>query len=156
MARTLPLGGYPDHAARPESGLGFSLPRPVPQVATIESMPVSVLLVDDDAGFRRLAARLLSPLGLDIVGEAASVAAALEVVMVVRPDAVLVDVGLPDGDGCMLAERLVALTMRPRVVLTSSDPDAVSDADARRLGAAGFIAKGELPDGRIRHLLAGE
>jgi DNA-binding NarL/FixJ family response regulator len=124
-------------------------------VATIRLMPVSVLLVDDDAGFRRLASRLLTSLGLTVVGEAGTVAAAVDAAAALRPDAVLVDVGLPDGDGCSLAELLTAMSWRPRVVLTSSDSDAVSDADVLRVAAAGFVPKAELPDGRTRQLLTG-
>jgi CheY-like chemotaxis protein len=40
------------------------------------SMPISVLVVDDDPGFRDLASRLLAALGLDVVDQVATVAAA--------------------------------------------------------------------------------
>jgi DNA-binding NarL/FixJ family response regulator len=118
-------------------------------------MPVSVLIVDDDAGFRGLARRLIASLGLTVAGEAATAAAALEAATALRPDAALVDVGLPDGDGRDVAKALVALSWHPLVVLTSSDPDAVSDADIARCGASGFVPKEELPDGATRHFVAG-
>jgi DNA-binding NarL/FixJ family response regulator len=119
-------------------------------------MRVSVLVVDDDPGFRRLAARLLRSLGLSVVGEAESVEAGLDAAATLRPDAALVDIGLPDGDGCALALRLADMDGAPRVLLTSSDPDAVSSEDVRRVGAVGFIPKSDLPDGRLRRLLAGD
>jgi DNA-binding NarL/FixJ family response regulator len=115
-------------------------------------MSVSVLIVDDDAGFRRLAARLLGAAGLTIAGEADTVAGGLDAASALRPDAVLVDVGLPDGDGRALAARLSALSWQPRVVLTSSDPDAVSDGDVERSGARGFVPKQELPNDVARLL----
>jgi DNA-binding NarL/FixJ family response regulator len=119
-------------------------------------MPVSVLIVDDDEGFRRLATRLLVLAGFTVAGEAATAAAAAEAAKALRPDAALVDVGLPDGDGRAVAAQLTALSWRPRVVLTSSDPDAVSAADVERCGAAAFVPKEELPDGASRHLAAAD
>jgi DNA-binding NarL/FixJ family response regulator len=112
-----------------------------------------VLVVDDDPVFRGLARRILTAGGLSVVGEAASVQAAIEAAERLRPDAALVDVGLPDGDGIALAERLAALPWRPRVVLTSSDPDAATPDDVRRVGAAGFVAKDELPNAPLTELL---
>jgi DNA-binding NarL/FixJ family response regulator len=115
----------------------------------------SVLLVDDDPTFRRLARRMLCATGLVVVGEAGTVAAAIAVARAVKPEAALVDVGLPDGDGITLAGELTALPWRPRVVLTSTDPDAAGPEDVRRSGAGAFVAKGELPDAPLRQLLAG-
>jgi CheY-like chemotaxis protein len=111
----------------------------------------SVLVVDDDAAFRALASRLLRSWGHTIVGQAETVAQALALAEELRPDAVLVDVGLPDGDGGDLARRLVALSWRPSVVLVSSDP--VAAAHARDV--APFLAKDELPELRARGWLDG-
>jgi CheY-like chemotaxis protein len=118
-------------------------------------MRASVLVVDDDLDFRRLAARMLAALGLDVVAEAGTYASAVAAVAHLRPDAALVDVGLPDGDGIALARELSALPWRPRIVLTSSDPDAASPEVARSAGAAGFIAKDQLPGASLRAMLAG-
>jgi DNA-binding NarL/FixJ family response regulator len=118
-------------------------------------MPRSVLVVDDDREFRELATRMLTALGFEVVGEAGSVATAHAAAAELRPDAALVDVGLPDGDGLQLAEHLAALPWAPRVVITSSDPDATNPADAHGLGAVGFVAKENLLDGSLRDMLAG-
>jgi two-component system nitrate/nitrite response regulator NarL len=82
------------------------------------SMAPRVLIVDDDPAFRVLATRLLIAFGLALAGEADSVAAAVAAAGSLRPDAVLVDVGLPDGDGIALAGVLAALPWLPQVVLT--------------------------------------
>jgi DNA-binding NarL/FixJ family response regulator len=119
-------------------------------------MPRSVLVVDDDREFRELAARMLTAMGLRVVGEAGSIATAHTAAADLRPEAALVDVGLPDGDGLQLAEHLAALPWAPRVVITSSDPDATNTADARGLGAIGFVAKENLLDGPLRKMLAGD
>jgi DNA-binding NarL/FixJ family response regulator len=112
-----------------------------------------VLVIDDDPVFRGLARRILTASGLSVVGEASSVEEAIEAADLLRPDAALVDVGLPDGDGIELAQRLATLPWRPRVVLTSSDPDAATCEDLHRIGAAGFVAKDELPNAPLTELL---
>jgi DNA-binding NarL/FixJ family response regulator len=116
-------------------------------------MAGSVLIVDDDPVFRGLARRMLAAAGLVVVGEAATVAAAMIVADQLRPEAALVDVGLPDGDGIALARELSALPWRPRVVLTSSDPDAASLDDVRSSGADAFFAKEALPNAPLASLL---
>jgi DNA-binding NarL/FixJ family response regulator len=117
-------------------------------------MHVSVLVVDDDPVFRGLARRMLVAGGLVVVGEAETVATAIIAANDLRPDAVLVDVGLPDGNGIALARELTMLPWRPRVVLTSTDPDAASAEDVRSSGAGAFVAKDELPNAPLKDLLA--
>jgi DNA-binding NarL/FixJ family response regulator len=116
-------------------------------------MSSGVLVVDDDPVFRSLARRMLLAEGLVVLGEAESVATAMAAAQALRPDAVLVDVGLPDGDGVALARALTALPWRPRVVLTSTDPDAASLDDVRASGAHAFVAKDDLPNAPLERLL---
>lgn len=113
----------------------------------------SVLVVDDDPAFRRLAQRILETFGLSVAGEADTAAAAISVAGALRPDAVLVDVGLPDRNGLALAGELVALPWRPRVVLTSSNPEAATATEVRRSGADAFVPKNELPGAALKDLL---
>jgi DNA-binding NarL/FixJ family response regulator len=115
-------------------------------------MPSSVLVVDDDAEFRALAARLLVANGPRVIGEADSVWAALAAAIRLKPTAILVDAELPDGDGIALAEQLAALPWRPRVVLTSVDPDISTADNARRAGATGSVNKVELATTRLAQL----
>jgi CheY-like chemotaxis protein len=116
----------------------------------------SVLVVDDDPEFRKLARRLLAAAGLSVVGEADSVAAALAASTRLEPSAVLLDVELPDGDGVTLARELAALPWHPRVVLTSIDGDITTSEDARSAGATAFVNKAELPNASLAQLLGGE
>lgn len=118
-------------------------------------MSISVLVIDDDPAFRKLAVEILEASGLSVVGEAGTMEAGAAAVRQLRPHAALVDVALPDGSGVALARDLAATPWRPRIVLISSDPTAVTDAIARSAGAAGFIAKEDLPDSRLGELLAG-
>jgi FixJ family two-component response regulator len=115
----------------------------------------SVLIVDDDLQFRELAARLIAGIGLTVVGEAGSVADALEAIVRLKPTAVLVDVELPDGDGLALARKLAMLPWRPRIVLTSAYADITTTADAQRAGALAFVNKTDLPNTPLARLLGG-
>jgi CheY-like chemotaxis protein len=121
----------------------------------IDGMPTSVLIVDDDSTFRVLARRLLIAAGLAVVGEAENVAQGLSMATELRPDAALVDVGLPDGDGFGLARRLTALPWRPRIVLTSVESDVASDGAVRSAGAEAFVHKADLPNAPLARLLGG-
>jgi DNA-binding NarL/FixJ family response regulator len=116
----------------------------------------SVLIVDDDVGFRALAARLLAASGVTVIGEADSAAGALDAAGRLRPSAVLLDAELPDGDGISLARELAALPWRPRIVLTSVDRDIVTAEDVRRAGATGFVNKIDLASAPLVQLLGGE
>jgi CheY-like chemotaxis protein len=117
------------------------------------AMSGSVLVVDDDPAFRRLAEHVLATFGLALAGEADTVAAARAAAGALRPDAVLVDVGLPDGNGIALARELAALPWRPRVVLTSLNAEAVTPSEVRGSGAEAFVPKEELPTAALGDLL---
>jgi DNA-binding NarL/FixJ family response regulator len=116
-------------------------------------MSRSVLVVDDDPAFRRLSYRLLAAFDLSVAGEAGSVAAARRLAAALKPEAVLVDVGLPDGDGIALAGELVALPWHPRVVLTSTDAEAANQQDVRKSGAQAFVPKDQLLNAALHELL---
>jgi DNA-binding NarL/FixJ family response regulator len=113
-----------------------------------------VLVVDDDPAFRGLARRLLIAEGLAVVGEADGVATGLAAARALRPDGALVDMRLGDGDGLALARELLALPWRPRVILTSTHPDAASADDVRRSGAGAFFPKDQLPDAPLKLLFS--
>jgi CheY-like chemotaxis protein len=114
----------------------------------------SVLIVDDDPVFLTLAARIVAELGVDAVATAEDAAEALKVAEDSRPDAVLVDVGLPDRDGTDLAYELSDLPWRPRVVLTSSDSEAFLAIEPREgHHELAFIAKEELASDTLRRVL---
>jgi len=116
-------------------------------------MQCRVLVVDDDAAFRELASALVRDLGLDVAGEAATYAEGAAAADDLRPDAALVDVGLPDGDGFALARRLVAPPWDMRVVVISAVADSAAVHAARQAGACGFIGKDQLSSQELRRLL---
>ena len=104
--------------------------------------PVRVFLVDDHEVVRRGVAEVLEDdPGITVAGEAGSVAEALARVPAVRPDIVLIDMRLPDGDGAALCRGLRQRVPGLRcLVLTSYSEQDALDA-AVRAGASGFLLK---------------
>jgi CheY-like chemotaxis protein len=72
-----------------------------------------IVIVDDHPAFRAWARAVLAADGFRVAGEAADAASAVAEVRAVRPDVVLLDVQLPDGDGFEVAEALRAARPRP-------------------------------------------
>jgi DNA-binding NarL/FixJ family response regulator len=104
---------------------------------------IRVLLVDDHPLFLDgVRAALGSDASIEIVGEAADVAQALELAATTSPDVVLMDLGLPDGSGIDATRSLrqSAPDVRVLVMTMSTDDDAV--VAAMRAGARGYVVKG--------------
>jgi DNA-binding NarL/FixJ family response regulator len=116
----------------------------------------SILVVDDNAAVRGLIVRILTSRGYAVVGEAGSVADALEQAEELRPDVALVDIGLPDGDGFSLTRQLRDRSSSMRVLLFSSDADRTNVAAAVRAGAVGFLPKDELSSPVLDRLIGDE
>ncbi|MBU1189784.1 MAG: response regulator transcription factor [Gammaproteobacteria bacterium] len=100
---------------------------------------MKILLVDDDADLRALIHFALSRDGLLVV-EANNVAAGLRKFDKERPDLVILDINLPDGDGLQLCQQLRSKTNVPILMLTvrNSEDDLVQ---ALELGADDFLSK---------------
>jgi DNA-binding NarL/FixJ family response regulator len=115
----------------------------------------SVLIVDDHASFRDAARLLLEGAGFEVVGESEDAAGAVAATTRLRPAIVLLDIGLPDGDGFEVAERLARSDDPPVVILISSREVAWYRRRLAHSPARGFIAKGELSAGAVEALVGG-
>jgi DNA-binding NarL/FixJ family response regulator len=116
---------------------------------------VTVVIVDDHEGFRRMARRLLEEDGFEVVGEAGDGEAGLAAVETLRPQLVLLDVQLPDTDGIALASRLAASHPETVVVLTSVRPAAHYGDRLTHAAARGFVPKVELSGSMLLEMMAG-
>jgi CheY-like chemotaxis protein len=111
---------------------------------TEAQVQTTVLIVDDDPGFGRVAAEMLAARGYQVVGQATNADEAVSECGRLCPDAVLLDVSLPDGDGVTLAERLRAMCDRLNILLTSTDPNAIGPERLAHSAAGGFVPKPQL------------
>jgi len=104
--------------------------------------PVRLFLVDDHPLVRDgLRARLGAMPGLEIVGEAGSAAEALAQVDTLRPDLMLVDVGMKDMNGIELAALLLQRSAPPHVVMLSMYDNPEYVQRALQAGAHGYVLK---------------
>jgi DNA-binding NarL/FixJ family response regulator len=101
----------------------------------------SVLLVDDHAGFRAEARAMLDGDGYAVIGEAANGAAAVGEARRLRPDIVLLDVGLPDASGLDLVRPIRSAAPGTMVVLISSRRASDYGERVASSGADGFLDK---------------
>jgi len=99
----------------------------------------TILVVDDDAQLRRFLRTTLAGHG-HTVAEAGSVAEAIEAVGRVHPAVILLDLGLPDGDGLSVLRRIPADSRPPVIVLSArgKEGDKVTALDA---GAEDYLTK---------------
>lgn len=103
---------------------------------------IRVVIVDDHSIFRSGLRHDLDA-SIEVVGEAADVPSAIEVITAAAPDVVLLDVHLPGGDGAGGEEVIVACTGVPTRFLALSVSDAAEDVvRVIRAGARGYITKG--------------
>ena len=117
---------------------------PVPQL----------LLVEDDPAIRSALVRALSERGHGVRTEATGMAG-LQAAVEDRPDLVVLDLGLPDVDGCVLLSMLRAVSDVPVIVATARD-DERETVRALDAGADDYVVKpfaAEHLDARIRAVL---
>jgi len=116
-------------------------------------MPRTVLVVDDSAPFRASARGLLEARGYEVIGVAGDGAGALAATRALRPDAVLLDIGLPDVPGTTVAGQLAEDGYDPAVVLVSTLDASSFGRSIDSSGARGFMTKADLGSQRLVDLL---
>jgi DNA-binding NarL/FixJ family response regulator len=116
-------------------------------------MPLRCLLVDDSDAFLETARLLLEREGLAVVGVASSIAEALKQARALRPDLILVDIGLGTESGFTLAGLLARDYNGTDVILISAGAEADYAELIAESPAAGFLAKSELSASRIVRIL---
>ncbi|MCX5192650.1 response regulator transcription factor [Streptomyces sp. NBC_00249] len=108
---------------------------------------IRVLIADDQPLVRRGLALILAPdPGVEVVGEAADGAEAVELAQRLRPDVVVMDIRMPVLDGVQATAELARVRPESRVLaLSTFDMDEYVVA-ALRAGACGFLPKDISPE----------
>jgi DNA-binding NarL/FixJ family response regulator len=103
---------------------------------------IRVVLADDHALLRAGLSQILCASGdIEVVGEAADGAQALELAEQTRPDLVLMDLSMPGMDGRLATEALSLSHPEIRVIVLTSFADRDSVLDALAAGASGYVLK---------------
>jgi AmiR/NasT family two-component response regulator len=106
------------------------------------SNKLRILVAEDDVGARQLLTEVLNSLGYEVVAAVASGVEAAERAREMKPDAVLLDVHMPEGSGIEAAEVISRTTPGIAVILFSGDETvSISDREAVTTGAVAFLPK---------------
>jgi len=112
------------------------------EFATEAHQTIRVAIVDDHQVLVEALQMVLSgDPQLQVVGSAGTCAAAQELVARARPDVLLLDVSLPDGDGLALAPKLKRLCPRMHILVLTSLVDEKTLLRAIDTGVSGFVGK---------------
>jgi DNA-binding NarL/FixJ family response regulator len=119
-----------------------------------------MLVVDDQVVFRGGLVRLLeSQPDMKVVGEAGALREAVDQAHALRPDVILMDLGLPDGSGLGATLAILAEMPDTRIVFLTVHDDDEDLFAAIRAGAKGYILKSvSVPDlfSQLRGVMRGE
>ncbi len=106
-------------------------------------MLVRVLVVDDHPAFRRALSSALEMVDdIEVAGEAGGGLDACAIAERVQPDAIVMDLSMPDLDGIGAMRRIHERSPGVPVVILTAHADAGTEREAFAAGARGFLPKG--------------
>lgn len=122
----------------------------------MQNHSVAVLIVDDQAPFRRAAATVvaLTP-GFDVVGEAETGEDAIEMAGALNPDLVLMDINLPGINGIEATGQITSAHPNIAVILLSTYKDSDLPPGALDSGAARYVHKEDFEPAVLRDVWGG-
>lgn len=129
-------------------------------VAPQAKVPIRILIVEDHVLLAELLQEALdSEVGISVVGVATTCSAGERMAKQTRPDVILMDYHLPDGNGADLALRVRQFSPRTAIVIVTSDTTEEALRYAIAAGAVGYLPKSSRPatviEG-VRRAAAGE
>jgi DNA-binding NarL/FixJ family response regulator len=116
---------------------------------------ITVLVVDDHAVFREGVRALLARVDdIEVVGEAASTAEAIDAAASSRPDVILMDLNIPGGGGEAATAAILAQHPETAVLMLTMYSDAAHLRGALQAGARGYLVKDAEPEAIVRSIAA--
>ncbi len=105
---------------------------------------IHILVVDDFAAWRRfIRVKLQQYQELQVVGEASDGIEALQKVKDLRPDMILLDIGLPGLNGFEVAWHVLKHFTNTKIIFVSENRSCEIVEEALRIGAGGYIIKSD-------------
>lgn len=107
----------------------------------VEDAAPTVMVVDDHPIWRDAVARDLADDGFNVVATAEGVASARRRAAVVKPDVVVMDMRLGDGDGVQATMEVLEVSPETRVLVLSASDERDDVLEAVKAGATGYLVK---------------
>jgi DNA-binding NarL/FixJ family response regulator len=117
-------------------------------------MSIKLLIADDHELIRTGLASLLAGSNIEVVAEAANGKETIKLAEQHKPDVILLDIRMPDGDGLGTLEKLRAKAPESKVVMLSTYDNPTYIARAVALGACDYVLKGSKREDLIATLEA--
>jgi DNA-binding NarL/FixJ family response regulator len=117
-------------------------------------MSIRLLVCDDHEVIRTGLASLLAGTEIEIVGEATSGKETLKEAQRLKPDVILLDIRMPDGDGLSTLEKLRTKVPDSKVVMLSTYDNPTYIARSVALGAADYVLKGSSREAMVATITA--
>jgi len=124
---------------------------PPPAVQKVQSDPrkvrggvssVRILIVEDFPQFRQFICSMLGERNdLQIIGEAADGLEAVQKAVELKPDLILMDIGLPSLNGIEAARQIRKLVPQSKIIFLSQESSSEVMQEALSLGARGYVVK---------------
>jgi len=105
-------------------------------------MSIRLLVCDDHEVIRTGLTSLLAGTEIEIIGEAANGKEVMKEAQRLKPDVILLDIRMPDGDGLGILEKLRAKVPDSKVVMLSTYDNPTYIARSVALGACDYVLKG--------------
>lgn len=105
------------------------------------SESITLLIIDDHPMVRAGLRSLLTTPGIDIIGEAASGAEAIQKITQLSPQVALMDIRMPDMDGIAALEQIRAARLPTHVIMVTTYKNTTYLLRALAAGADGYVLK---------------
>lgn len=106
-----------------------------------DSEQISVMVVDDHPMWRDGVSRDLQAAGLRVVATADGVASSGRIAATVKPDVVLMDMQLTDGDGAQATAAVLSASPHSHILVLSASAEREDVLEAVKAGATGYLVK---------------
>ena len=103
---------------------------------------VRVLVVDDEPIVRDMLVEVLNDAGMNVVGQASDGLEGVELACTSQPDAILLDIRMPNLDGLAAGRQIRETDANVRLVFFSAYDDPTLKQEAHAIGVSTFLVKG--------------
>lgn len=105
-------------------------------------MAINILIVDDHVLFRQGLKHVLEMEGgFAVVGEASDGGEAFQLVKILKPDIVLMDISMPNSNGIEATQKIKRILPSIAIILLTMYEDSFLQKEAMKIGASGYVLK---------------